>query len=144
MMMLDSFAGLLTAARQQPEGQRLLMVFVRKVLHEGANPAQQARFAAGLGGALVPVLYVDKGVTEVADFAALVAEAEHTGRLLGKGEPDDWDMVIVGCLGGYGAREPTSTEAEVALNNLLRTIRTGGSLMHLAAFDRDGDPVRFQ
>lgn len=144
MMMLESFEGLLQAAREQPEGQRFLFVFVRKTLPDGANAAQIQGFEAGHGGALVPVMYVDKGLGELSDFNALVEEAHGTGETLGKdGVDSGWDMMIVGCLGGYGEREPTPEEAEKPLNDLLRTIRTGGSLMHLVAFDREGHPVSF-
>lgn len=145
MQELDSFDALVQAARMQPEGQRLLMVFVKSVLPDAVNGAQATRFAAGMGGALVPVMYVDKGRYEVNDFESLVDEAGHTGKTLGKNGPSsDWDMLIVGCLGGYGTREPTTAEAEQPLQNLLHAIRTGRSLMHLAAFDRKGIPIRFQ
>ncbi|HET7268654.1 MAG TPA: ribonucleotide reductase subunit alpha [Oleiagrimonas sp.] len=142
---LDSFDALVQAARMQPEGQRFLMVFVKTELPSAVNGAQVARFEAGMGGALVPVMYVDKGRYEVNGFDALVAEAEQTGKTLGKDNlSSEWDMVIVGCLGGYGGREPTAADAEQPLQNLLQAIRAGRSLMHLAAFDRNGDPVRFQ
>ncbi len=143
MMLLDSFDALLQAANEQPEGQRFLLVFVRIDLPGGANPTQVDRFKQGMGGALVPVLYADKGCAEIENFESLVAEAEQTGEHLGKGMDTHWDMVIVGCLGGYGAREPTSLEAQLPLDDMVRTIRRGGSLMHLAAFDRDGTPVQF-
>lgn len=143
-MQLNSFEALHWAARQQSEGQRFLLVFVRKALPEDANRAQTERFEAGMGGALVPVMYADKALHEVDDFASLVAEAERSGKILGKGQGADWDMVIVGCLGGYGEREPSSKEAEQPLKDLVRCIRSGGSLMHLIGFDRDGISVNFQ
>lgn len=145
MQEIDSFDALVQAARMQPEGQRFLMVFVKTILPEAVNQAQVARFEAGMGGALVPVMYVDKGRYEVTDFDSLAAEAGQSGKTLGKHDvSSEWDMVIVGCLGGYGGREPTSAEAEQPLQNLLHAIRAGRSLMHLAAFDRKGHPVSFQ
>lgn len=145
MTEIDSFDALLTAARSQPEGQRFLLVFVRTELPDDANPEQEKRYNEGHGGALVPVLYTDKGCSEITDFASLVKEAEATGdHLSGKEADERWDIVIVGCLGGYGAREPTEWEAQVPLDEMLRSIRRGNSLMHLAAFDRDGGPVYFQ
>jgi hypothetical protein len=144
MMMLDSFDGLLQAAREQPEGQRFLLVFVKTALPGGLNQAQIDRFHQGQGGALVPVMYADKGVDEIESFEDLVAESEKTGTHLGKGMDADWDMVIVGCLGGYGARVPTSMEAQLPLDDLLRTIRHGGALTHLVGFDRQGTPIQFQ
>lgn len=141
---IDSFDALLQAARSQPEGQRFLLVFVRTELPGGSNPEQVKRFEGGRGGSLMPVMYTDKGCGEITSFTALVAEAEGTGKHLGKNLDAHWDMVIVGCLGGYGAREPTALEAQLPLDEMLRTIRRGGSLMHLAAFDRQGEPVYFQ
>lgn len=144
-MTLGSFEELVEAARAQPEGQRFLFVFVKAELPGGSSQAETARFEAGRGGALVPVMYADKGRYEVTDFRSLVAEAEHTGETLGQGEMEsDWDIVIVGCLGGFGEREPGATETEQALNELRAAIRTGRSLAAFAAFDRDGTPVNFQ
>lgn len=142
-MVIDSFEALLAAARQQPDGQRLLLVFVRKVLSDAATPEQKAGFEAGAGGALVPVLYVDKSLGELSDFASLVAEAERTREVLGAGADRDWDMVLVGALGSRTKREPTSEEAKAPLGDILRALRNGGSLRHLAGFDRHGHPVRF-
>lgn len=143
-MMLDSFEGLLQAARERPEGQRLLLVFVKTTLPDGVNRAQKDRYEQGRGGALVPVMYADKALDEIADFPSLVAEAELTGQHLGKELGHDWDMVIVGCLGGCDERAPTSTEAQLPLDEMLRIIRFGGSLTHLVGFDRDGTPIQFE
>lgn len=144
-IMLDSFDALLKAAREQPEGQRLLLVFVRVRLPDGVNQAQKDRHAQGAGGALEPVMYADKGVDEVSSFDDLVAQAEATGKHLGKDSVDaTWDMVIVGCLGGYGARIPSEIEAQAPLDDMLRAIRHGNSLTHLVGFMHDGSPVQFQ
>lgn len=143
-MMLGSFEDLLQAAREQPEGQRLLLVFVKTTLPDGVNQAQKDRYEQGRGGALVPVMYADKELHEIVDFRSLVAEAQRTGQHLGQGLGHDWDMVIVGCLGGCGERAPTSIEAQLPLDEMLRVIRFGGSLTHLVGFDRDGTPIQFQ
>lgn len=141
---LDSFDALLQAAREEPERQRLLLVFVKTVLPEDANDTETKRFESGMGGGLVPVMYVDKGEDEVASFAGLVAESEEIGRAWGQQMTEDWDKIIVGCLGGRYGVEPTSEEAKEPLQGIIRTIHRGGSLQHLAAFDRDGYPVRFE
>ncbi len=144
-IMLDSFDALLKAAREQPEGQRLLLVFVRVQLPGGVNQAQKDRYARGAGGALEPVMYADKGVDEISSFEDLVEQAEATGKHLGKDTMDaNWDMVIVGCLGGYGARVPTEMEAQGPLDDMLRAIRQGKALTHLVGFMHDGSPVQFQ
>lgn len=135
MMAIDSFDALLEAARSQPEPQRLLMVFARTVLPEDADEDQRKRFNAGQGGGLVPVMYVDKTADELEDFAELVSESELMS--------DDWQIVLVGCMDGRNGRPPSSEQAQEALRNIVRTIHAGGDLAHLAAFDREGWPVRF-
>ena len=70
-MDISSFDDLLQAARMQPEPQRLLFVFAAVELPDDATPAQRARFEAGQGGALVPLMCVDKTPQELASFEAL-------------------------------------------------------------------------
>ena len=64
-MDISSFDDLLQAARMQPEPQRLLFVFAAVELPDDATPAQRARFEAGQGGALVPLMCVDKRPEEI-------------------------------------------------------------------------------
>lgn len=136
MIMLDSFDTLLQAAREQPERQRFLLVFVKTVLPEDATGKEAQRFESGLGGGLVPVMCVDKAEDELDDFASLVSESRQMSEA--------WDMVLVGCMAGHNGRQPTSAEAEEPLNNIVNAIRVGSSLKHLAAFDRRGEPLRFE
>lgn len=144
MIMLDSFNALLQAAHEQQEKQRFLLVFVKTVLPEDADAAQLQRFQAGAGGGLVPVMYADKAADELVDFDALVAESEEVGKAWGKHMTDAWDKVIVGCLSGRNGRSPTPEDAEEPLKHIVRMVQAGGSLGNLIAFDRDGDPVRFE
>ncbi|MCK6507657.1 ribonucleotide reductase subunit alpha, partial [Myxococcota bacterium] len=51
---------------------------------------QGRRQEQGEGGALVPVMYVDKKPDELQSFEELVEESRHTGQ--------SWDMMFVGCL----------------------------------------------
>ena len=53
---ISSFDDLLRAARSQPEPQRLLFVFAGAELPEDCTPEQRARFEAGQGGALTPMM----------------------------------------------------------------------------------------
>jgi len=132
---IDSFDALLEAARREPEPQRLLMVFVKAVLPEDADEEQIHRFEAGDGGGLVPVMYVDKAEDELTSFADLAEESRQMS--------EDWQMVLVACLSGRDGRAPSPDDAEEPLKLIVRSIHAGGDLSHLAAFDRDGDPVRF-
>ena len=74
-MNISSFDDLLRAARQQPEPQRLLFVFAQAVLPDDSTPEQRAGFEAGQGGALTPLMSVDKTPEELGTFAALVEES---------------------------------------------------------------------
>lgn len=141
---LASFDDLIRAAREQPVWQHFLLVFVRAVLPGDARSDQVAHFESKQGGALVPVMYVDKNERELVDFAGLVAEARHVADTLGNGVDADWDLVVVGCLDGREDADPAENEVEGALHHLVRAIRTGQSLSHLVAFDRNGKPVRFE
>ena len=67
MMNITQFADLLVAARAQEEPQRLLLVFAAAELPKDATPEEAQRFANGEGGALKPVLGVDKLPQELAD-----------------------------------------------------------------------------
>ncbi|HET7160419.1 MAG TPA: ribonucleotide reductase subunit alpha, partial [Burkholderiales bacterium] len=71
-MVISSFDDLLRAARMQPEPQRLLFVFAGVELPADSTPEQRAGFQAGQGGALIPLMSVDKSPDELETFAALV------------------------------------------------------------------------
>jgi hypothetical protein len=91
-MRISSFDDLLRAARQQAEPQRLLFVFMGAELPEDSTPDQRQRFAAGSGGALVPLMCVDKTPDELTTFAALAEESRTSGP--------GWTMVFVAGLAG--------------------------------------------
>ncbi len=58
-MNISNFDELLQAARAQAQPQRLLFVFAGVELPDDSTPEQAASFAAGEGGALVPLMVVD-------------------------------------------------------------------------------------
>lgn len=134
LMMLNDFDALLNAARNQPEPQRLLFVFVRVELPESPTADQRDRHARGEGGTLGPVLCVDKLPGEVPSFTALLQESEHTNI--------SWDLVFVAAQDGRAGVAPSSDEAAQPLRLMVNAINDG-QIHRFAAFDRDGDPVQF-
>jgi hypothetical protein len=131
-MNISSFDDLLRAARAQSEPQRLLFVFANAVLPDDSTPEQRARFEAGQGGALAPLMSVDKTPEELGTFAALVEESSQFGC--------DWAIVFVASLSGRDGRAPTSEEADRSLQRMIESIKTGlfGSFI---PFDRQGQPM---
>jgi len=133
-MNIATFTDLLAAARAQSQPQRLLLVLVAAELPEDATEQERQRHAENQGGALRPVLCVDKLPEELADFAALLAEASRTGVA--------WDLVFAAGLSGRADRPPSSDEAEQPLQMMVGAIEAG-SIGNFLAFDRDGQAVSF-
>ena len=132
-MNIAHFDDLLAAARQQPEPQRLLFVFAAAELPEGSTPEQAARFEAGQGGALAPLMCVDKAPEEVGSFAVLAQESSQFGQ--------PWSLVFVAGLSGRGGRAPTEQEAEAPLQRMVEDIKRGALGSYLP-FNAQGVPVR--
>ena len=128
-MNVSSYGDLLAAARQQPHPPRLLFAFARAELPDDAAPAERARFADGYGGALAPVMCVDKTLDELGSFADLVAESRHTGA--------DWDIVFVSTLAGSHGAPPPAEAADAPLNMMLAAIYSG-QVGRFLAFGKDG------
>jgi hypothetical protein len=133
-MIISSFDDLLRAAREQPEPQRLLFVFAHAVLPDDSTPEQRARFAAGEGGVLAPLMAVDRAPEELGTFAALAEESRQFGP--------EWAVVFVASLPGRAGRPPTRMEADQPLQRMIESIKAGafGSFI---PFDRQGRPVLF-
>ena len=133
-MDISSFDDLLRAAREQSEPQRLLFVFANAVLPDDSTPEQRARFGVGKGGALTPLMSVDKAPEELDTFDALVEESHQYGQ--------DWAFVFVASLSGRDGRAPTGKEADQSLQRMIESIKTGlfGSFI---PFDRQGQPMLF-
>ena len=132
-MQLQSFQDLLHAAAAQPEPQRLLLVFAGASLPDDATPAQRAAFEAGEAGALAPLMCVDKAPAELADFSALVAEAQAFGP--------PWVLVFAAALGGQGGQPPAAAAVDAALQRMVESVRVG-DIGRFLAFDRDGQAVQ--
>ncbi len=125
---ISSFDDLLRAAREQPEPQRLLFVFTRAELPGDSTPGERERFAAGAGGALTPLMAVDKSPDEIRDFQALVEESRQFG--------EEWAVVFVAALSGGG-------DAGQALERMIASIKSG-SPGALIPFDRQGQALRLR
>lgn len=132
-MEIASFDDLLRAARAQAQPQRVLLVFAGASLPDDANAEQRKRFAAGEGGALEPLMCVDKAPAELADFAALAAESREFGK--------PWAIVFAAALAGRGNAPPSAADVDVALERMVEAVR-GGAIAAFAAFDREGQAVR--
>lgn len=132
---ITSYESLLSAANQQPEPQRLLFIFLRASLPDDHGEADASRFHSGQGGALQPIMCVDKTLGELSTFSALVAEAERIEK--------DWQIVLVAGLAGKNGAVPSSDDAEEPLKMMLHAVENGGDLSKYMAFDREGVPVQF-
>ena len=129
------FQQLLSTAAAQAQPHRLLFVFAAAELPDHPTEAQREAFAAGRGGALAPLMCVDKGAGELTDFAGLVAESRTAGP--------PWQVVFAGALPGLNGLAPTKAEIDAALKTMVETIRVGG-VEKYAAFGPDGEPLRLR
>lgn len=134
-MLLNEFSDLLQAAHQQPVPQRLLLVFTAAELPHDATDEEKAHFERGEGGALAPVLCVDKLPQEVESFAALRDEATLTGI--------GWDILFVATMSGRRGVAPNSDEAVQPLKEMVEAIK-GGRIGRFLAVTRAGELVQLQ
>jgi hypothetical protein len=133
MIRLSSFDDLATAARSQPERQRLLLVFAHIGLPHDASAEQRSSFEAGRGGALTPVMCVDKPAESVPPFAELAADADRSGSA--------WSVVFVAAIGDRNGVPPTPAQVQAALEQMIEAIGAGRP-QGFALFDREGRPVQ--
>lgn len=133
-MTIASFDDLLRSASQQTQAQRLLFVFTKAELPDDATPEQRARFQAGEGGTLTPLMCVDKSPDELTSFDALLEESRRAGPA--------WDIVFVAALSGSAGRHPTSADAEAPLQRMVESVKSG-RIDGFIPFDVHGQPVRF-
>ena len=140
-MDISSFDDLLRAARAQPEPQRLLFVFAGVELPDDATPEQRERFQAGQGGALVPLMCVDKRPDELASFSSLIQESTRFLPELGNESGNKWGMVFVAAMSGSLDRMPSSKDAEAPLDAMVEAIKRGDHGAYIP-FDSQGNVVR--
>ena len=115
--MISSYSDLIQASHSQQKPQRLLFVFCRAELPDEASPEERAAFERGEGGALTPVICVDKTPEEAPDFGALQEESRATGQ--------SWDVVFVAAMSGRGGTPPSTDEAQQPLTMMVESIRLG-------------------
>ncbi|RAK66500.1 ribonucleotide reductase subunit alpha [Phenylobacterium kunshanense] len=134
MVETSHFQQLLSAAAAQPQPQRLLFTFATVELPDDATVQQRERFLAGRGGAVAPLMCVDKAPDEIADFEALVAESRRAGP--------PWQMVFAASLSGVDDRPPSKAEIETALQAMVDAVRLG-AVGRFAAYDASGEHLHF-
>lgn len=130
--MISSYQDLIQASRSQQEAQRLLYVFCRAELPDEASSEEQAAFERGEGGALTPVICVDKTPEEAPDFGALVEESRATGQ--------SWDVVFIAAMSGRGGMAPSTDEAQQPLTMMVESIRLG-HIGNYLPLDNEGNAV---
>ncbi len=133
-MNISSFDDLLRAACTQSEPQRLLFVFANAELPDDSTEDQRTSFQSGHGGALTPLMSVDKTPDELGTFDELVEESRQFGH--------EWAVVFVAGLSGRDGRAPTSADADQALQRMIEAIKTG-TFCSFMPFDRQGQPLLF-
>ena len=134
-MTISSFDDLLLAACEQPQGQRLLLVFASADLPDDATPEQRAGFEQGAGGALVPIVCVDKTPDEIGNFERLSQEAAQFGT--------PWRVLFASSLSGTGDAPPTSKVAEPVLDRMVDAIKQG-MFANMIAFDNSGAAITLE
>lgn len=132
-MSITSYTDFLEAANSQPEPQRLLFVFAESELPPNPTEAEKQNFQARQGGALTPVMCVDKLPAELSTFASLVEESRKTGQR--------WVIVFAASLSGTGGVPPASEAAEQPLKQMINAIQQG-AIANFLAFDASGELVR--
>jgi len=133
---INHFDDLLRAARTHRERQRLLFVFAGTELPDDATPEQRERFAQGEGGALVPLMCVDKLPEELDSFDTLLREAQQF-----ENPAQPWRLVFTAALSGTPSQAPTEDDADPVLRRMVETVKTGAISTYLP-FNREGQPVR--
>jgi len=107
-------------------------VFAAAELPEGSSPEQVQRFQAGQGGALTPLMCVDKTPDEIASFDALVQESQQFGQV--------WTLVFVRvCQAGDGCA-PAARTPTPRLQRMVAAIKAG-TLGQFIPFNPQGEPM---
>lgn len=128
------FRQLLAAAAAQPEPQRLLFVFAFAELPDHPTPEQVERFRSGRGGALAPLMCVDKAPRDIPDFQALDSESGRAGP--------PWSVVFAASLAGQAGSPPDKARINLALETMVEAVRDG-RIAGFAAYGPQGEFLEF-
>ena len=134
-MEISSYEDLLAAANKQAEPQRLLFVFASAELPSGHTESQENLFKNRKGGALEPVMCVDKLPGELSNFASLVEESRQMGK--------SWDIVFVAGMSVKPGAQSNSDEAEQPLKTMVENIKQG-KIGNFLAFSQEGELIKLQ
>ncbi len=134
-MDITCFDDLLQAARAQPQPQRLLFVFAGIELPSDSTADQRDSHARGEGGALVPLMCVDKAPDELANFSDLTQEAAQFGK--------PWGMVFASAMSGPLGLPPRSEDADEPLQLMVESIKQG-RIEAFIPFNPEGVAVRLR
>lgn len=130
----SGFEQLLAAASAQTDPQVLLFVFAGAELPSGATSAQRQDFERGVGGELTPLMCVEKELSELSTFDALVSESREVGP--------PWQVVFAAGLSGANGRPPSGSAVEKALNTMVDRVRHG-AVRELLALSVAGEVLTF-
>lgn len=134
-MEISSYEDFLAAAKKQPEPQRLLFVFAGAELPGGHTESQKNQFEGRKGGALTPVMCVDKLPGELSNFASLVEESSQMGK--------SWDIVFAAAMSVTPGAKPGFDEAEQPLKTMVEDIKKG-KIGNFLTFNREGTLVKLR
>lgn len=131
-MTISNFDELLSLAAAQAEPQTLLLVFTAAELPADCTPAQRTAFESGEGGALVPLMCVDKSPDQLTSFNALIEEASLMKQ--------DWQFVFAAALSGQNQGRSKKSPVDVSMQRMVEAIRAG-DIGNFIPFDKHGQAV---
>lgn len=113
----------------------MLFVFLKASLPKDYKDEEKGSFDSGQGGELEPIMCVDKPLEELSNFSDLVKESEQMEQ--------DWHIVLVSSISGSNGLVADTKEVERSLKMMVGTVQQGGDLSKFMAFERGGEPLRF-